>query len=171
MLADPISIAIALRAAQRPNIQEGQLDYGFKEKPINEPHKKINRINIPEENLFNLNARVIEFKKPKYSEESEFDIDESEEKHTDRSYGESKQISNPKCFYYSDIGYLESNGDDKKFVNVPVSTTPSPIIRTIDPNCMGRIIDIPDDNSYLDHIQSEYMRACQCQPPRDIFTR
>lgn len=138
-------------------------------KPIDQPYKKAIQPNIPEEKLFNLNAQVIEFKKPKFSEESEFDIDESEEQFTHGNRRKHKQTSHPQSFYYSDIGYSESTGRDRKFVNVPVSTTASPIITPIDPDCMGKIIDVPCENCYLEEMLAEYGR--NCEPPKDIFTR
>lgn len=168
--ADPISIAIAMRAAQRSNVPEGILDYGFKQRPINEPARKIISPNIDEEKLFNMNAKVIEFKKPKYSEEDE--LDESDEEFG--SYRVNKKVSpNPRCFYYSDIGYSESMAKDRKFMNVPISTTPSPASATINPEYMGKIIDIQnDENSYVEQMMAEYGRQCPCANLQtDAFTR
>lgn len=156
-----------MRAAQRSTIKEGQLTYGFQQKPIDQPRKKIMSPNIPEERLFDISAKVIEFKKPKYFEESEFDVDESDEELNVDS--RQKPIaSNSPCFYYSDIGYSESTGTDRKFVNVPISTTPSPTEAPINPDCLGRIIDIPEDrNIYLEQLQAEYERLCQCDAHKE----
>ncbi|XP_055302267.1 uncharacterized protein LOC129568441 [Sitodiplosis mosellana] len=171
--ADPVSIAIALRAAQRSTIKEDQLAYGFRQRPIDQPRRKVITPNIPEERLFDVNAKVIEFKKPKYSEESEFDVDESDEELGIVSR-KKPIVSNPKCFYYSDIGYSESTGTDRKFVNVPISTTPAPTEAPINADCLGRIIDIPEErNIYLEQLLAEYGRSCQCDAHKKevLFTR
>lgn len=154
--ADPISLAIAMRASQRSTVPEGQLAYGFKTKPVDQPRVTVFR-NIPEEKLYDINSKVIEFKKPNYSAESEFDIDESDE-----DFGlVNKRIENKQfdthCLSYSDIGYSDAIANDRKFVNVPISTTPDP--NYVDPNeseCTGRVIRIDnEENSYIDQLISE----------------
>lgn len=162
-----------MRASQRSNVAEGQLDYGFNQKfkrPIDQPTRKIISPSIDEEKLFDMNAKVIEFKKPKYSEEDEFDV-------SDEEFGcrrESKKvIPNPLGFYYSDIGYSDAKGNDRKFVNVPISTTPSPASATFSPELMGRIIDVQEDeNSYLEQMMAEYGRQFPwCNQNKEVFTR
>lgn len=159
-----------MRAAQRSNVQEGVLDYGFKQRPISQPARKIISPNIDEEKLFNMNAKVIEFKKPDQSEEDDLDDEDDEEF---GSYRDRKKVApNPRCFYYSDIGYAESAAKDRKFVNVPVSTTPSPVIATINDERMGRIIDIQhDENIYREQMMAEYGRQCPCAYHKEAFTR
>lgn len=171
--ADPVSIGIAIQAAQRSLIKykEGQLAYGFKQRPIDQPRRKIIGHNIPEERLFDINAKVIELKRPKYSEESEFDVDESDEELSVSSRAR-PMTANPKCSYYSDIGYSESTGTDKKFVNVPVSTTHNPIKSSINPDCLGQIIDVPDErNIYLEQLLAEYERSYQQCSQDTLLTR
>lgn len=168
-----MSIAIAIQAGQRSSIKvkESQLAYGFKQRPIDQPRRKVINHNIPEERLFDINAKVIEFKRPKYSEESEFDVDESDEELSVSSRTK-PMTANPQCFFYSDIGYSESMGTDKKFVNVPVSTTPNPIEASINPDCLGRIIDVADDrNIYLEQLLAEYGRTCQQCSQDTLLTR
>lgn len=171
--ADPISISIAMRAAQRSTVDEGIMDYGFNQKfkrPIDQPTRKLISPIIDEEKLFNMNAKVIEFKRPKYSEEDEF-ADSDEEFGSPRK--SKKVVSNPSYFYYSDIGYSDVQNNNQKFVNVPISTTPSPESVTFGPEYMGRIIDVPEDeNSYREQIMAEYARQCPCSVHnRDAFTR
>lgn len=169
-----MSIAIAKQAAQRSSnkIKESQLAYGFKQKPIDQPRRKFIGHNIPEERLFDINAKVIEFKRPKYSEESEFDVDESDEEELSVSSRKKPMTTNSQFFYYSDIGYSESMGTDKKFVNVPVSTTPNPIKATINPDCLGKIIDVVDDrNIHLEQLLAEYGRTYQQYSQDTLLTR
>lgn len=161
-----------MRASQRSTVPEGQIAYGFKGKPIDQPRVAVFR-NVPEENLYALNSKVIEFKKPNYSAESEFDIDDSDEDQQAIAIShraESRKF-NSKCASYSDIGYLEAMPNDRKFVNVPISTTPDPRqLDVIDPECFGQIIRIEDDeNSQIRQILSEHGYS-QC-PPQEIMTR
>lgn len=167
-----MSIAIAMRAAQRSTIQEDQLNYGFKKRPIDQLPRAKKLPNFQEEKLFDINARVIEFKKPTYPEEDEFRIDESDEEMG--TYSQSKTINqNEKCdgFAYSDIGFSELTGRDGKFVNVPISTTPNPFhVPLVEGECTGRIIDLPDEsNTYWEQLLAEYMTQ-QCAP-KDVLTR
>lgn len=111
---------------------------------------------------------MIEFKKSKsYSEEeSEFDVDESDEEMA--VAGRKKPIAPISGrFYYSDLGYAESTRAERKFVNVPVSTTPDPNEAPINTDYLGRIIDISDDEN------NEYGRSCQCDfsDKEMLFTR
>lgn len=167
ILADPISIALAMRASQRPTIQEGQLSYGFKEKPVNEIRATAFR-NVPEENLFALNSKVIEFKPPS-KVNSEFELDDSEEESETDTYVESKNMDS-RCLSYSDIGYSETSGKDRKFINVPISTTPNPMY--IDPSeseLTGRIICIEDENTYESQLLSEL--ECIKRMQKETMTR
>lgn len=155
ILADPVSIAIALRAAFRSNIQEGQLAYGFKKKPIDQIRAKTTP-DIPEEKLFKINSKVIEFKKPKYSEEDEFNVNESDEEFGAVKHSESKNCD-ANGFYYSDLGYTDSKEKDVKFVKVPLSTTASPDVHSItESECTGRIINLPCKNCYAGQLTAEY---------------
>lgn len=144
-----------MRASQRSTVQEDQIAYGFKVKPVDQPRVTVFR-NIPEEKLFAINSKVIEFKKPNYSAESEFDIDESDEELASNKRAEIRQLDG-RSLTYSDIGYAESMANDRKFINVPISTTPNP--NYIDPSeseCTGRIIQLEhDDNSYVEQLLSE----------------
>lgn len=174
ILADPVSIAIALQAAQRSTIQEGQLTYGFKKRPIDQlPRRKVYP-NVPEEKMFDLKSRVIEYKKPTDSEEDEFKIDESDEEYSYNTPSKSKSENLEKdCLYtYSDIGYSESTDKGAKFVNVPLSTTPGPYIEPItESDCDGRIINLPEEGSQscLDQLLAEYV-ARECGP-KETLTR
>lgn len=172
--ADPISIAIALRAAQRSTIQEGQLTYGFQKKPIDQlPRPKI-RPNIPEEKLFAINSKVIEFQQPNESVEDEFKIDDSDEVYTIGTKTEYQpQHFDKSCLSYSDIGFSESMSQYPKFKNVPISTTPNPYIApTIDPIYNGRIITLPEEKrcaNELDQFLTEYL--AKHYERRDIISR
>lgn len=173
--ADPVSIAIALRAAQKSTINEDQLVYGFKKQPINQlPRAKIYP-NIPEERLFQLNSKVIEFQLPNDSEEDEFKIDDGDEEFTvDTKKTQSQSHDFEKtCLSYSDIGYAETNGKYPKFEDIPISTTPNPYIApTINPNCNGRIIDLPKEKYYdndFDQFLAEYLEQ-HCEP-KEAFSR
>lgn len=53
----------------RSNVKEGQLAYGFQQQPIEQRRVKIIP-NIPEEKLYDIKSKVIEFRKPNYAEES-----------------------------------------------------------------------------------------------------
>lgn len=167
--ADPVSLAIAWRAAQRSNIQEDQLNYGFKKRPIDQLPRARTYPNIPEEKLFDLNSRVIEFKPPTYPEEDEFRIDESDEEMG--SYTQRKTNDQDKeCsgFAYSDIGYSELSGKDPRFINVPLSTTPNPCAPITDNEYTGRIITLPDErNNYMEQLIAEYLNQ-GCEPPSVI---
>lgn len=164
-----MSIAIALRAAQRSTIKEGQLEFGFKQKPIDLPRRRKISPNIPEEMLFDINGKVIEFKKPNFSGETEFDLDDSDEELSINA--RQKPAVNPQCFYYSDIGYAESTSVDRKFKNVPISTEPSPTEAPINPDCLGKIIDISTGNSYSEDLLAEYGKSCQCDTHINTMTR
>lgn len=165
-----MSLEIARRAAQHSSIKEGQLEYGFKQIPIDQPRKKIIGPNIPEERLFDMNAKVIEFKKPKYNG---FDDNDDESDEELAIVSRRNPASNPQCAYYSDIGYSELSGTDKKFINVPISTTPGPIEAPINEDCLGRIIDVPEErNIYLEQLLAEYDRVCQCDAHKEpVLTR
>lgn len=172
--ADPVSIAIALRAAERSTIQEGQLTYGFKKRPIDQlPRRKVYP-NIPEEKLFDHKSRVIELKKTIDSEEDEFKIDESDEEFPYKTPDKSRTDNLEKdCLYsYSDLGFSESTDRGAKFVEIPISTTPGPYIEPIaESDCDGRIIDLPEGGSQscLDQLLAEYI-ARECGP-KETLTR
>lgn len=168
--ADPVSIAIAVRAAQRTYVPEGQLEYGFKKKPIDSVRGKVWR-NIPEEKLYSINSRVIEFKTPNNSEEDEFKIDESEEDETIVRH-HSKIPSDTPCFAYSDIGYSEADSCNRRFKNIPISTTQNPCdIPLTESECTGRIVKISEktEDEHLQEYLAEYIS--QCYAPRDLLTR
>lgn len=59
--ADPVSISLAYRSAARPQIDEGNISYGFKKIPVDQPTVKIVK-NIPEEKLWAIDRSVIELK-------------------------------------------------------------------------------------------------------------
>lgn len=169
-----MSIAIAFRAAQRSTIQEDQLNYGFKKRPIDQLPKPKKYPNIPEEKLFDINSKVIEFRKPTYPEEDEFKIEESDEEMNTQSQSQSKTADQEEpCngFSYSDIGFSELTGGDRKFVNVPISTTPNPFnVPLIESERTGRIINLPEESkTYLEQLLAEYMSQ-QCEP-KDVMTR
>lgn len=145
------------------------LDYGFRQKPIDQPAKKTISPNIEEEKLYKMNAKVIEFKSPTYSEE---DVSDENDEDFAIQRERKKVIENPRCFYYSDIGYSEASNRDRKFINVPLSTTPKPFTATYSPELMGRIIDIPDDeNTYAEEMMADYERQCNCNNHKEVFTR
>lgn len=168
--ADPVSISIAQRAAQRSYVPEGQLEYGFKKQPIDLVRKKVWR-NIPEEKMYAINSKVIEFKKPNDSEEDEFKIDDSDEDDSPTVRKNSEIPSDMPCFAYSDIGYSPMDSYDRKFKNIPISTTPNPRdIPLVESECTGRIIDLPEktEQEYLREYLADYIsRHC----PREILTR
>lgn len=164
-----MSIAIALRAAQRTYVPEGQLEYGFKKNPIDLVRKKVWR-NIPEEKLYSINSKVIEFKKPHDSEDDEFKLEQSDEDDSAFVQQNSKIPSDTPCFGYSDIGYSAMESCDQKFRNVPISTTPNPCnIPLVESELTGRIIDIPEktEEDHLREYFAEYMRQhCPCEMTR-----
>lgn len=110
---------------------------------------------------------MIEFKKRKsyFEEESEFDVDESDEEMTVAKHNKPIAPISGR-FYYSDLGYAEPTRAERKFVNVPVSTTPNPTAAPINPDYLGRIIDISEENN-------EYGHSCQCDfsDKEMLFTR
>lgn len=169
--ADPVSISIAVRAAQRTYVPEGQLAYGFKKRPIDLVRPKVWR-NIPEEKLYSLNSKVIEFKKPCACEEDEFKVDESEEEEDyDSTFGQrddSRTPSDSPCFAYSDIGYSPMESCDQKFRNIPISTTPSPCeVPLCESKLTGRIIQLPEPTEeeqlrdYLNEHIRKYCAPCE----------
>lgn len=161
-----MSISIALRAAQRSTIKEGQLSYGFKKTPIDRlPGPKVWR-NIPEEKLLTLTARAIELKKPKGWEEDEFKVDDSDE---DTSIStQSKPIDTSCVPSYSEIGYSESLSNYRKFVNVPISTTPNPCaIPLVESEYTGRIINVPPRNYEYEQIMELISEHCY---PKEVMT-
>lgn len=126
VLADPISISLAMKAAHRSNVPEGQLAYGFKKRPI-EPRKICKlRPNIPEEKLFDMGAKIIEYRKPKASEEeSEFDLENEDDDEFEKSCDRKRHFPKPlHSLTYSELGYDETSGRDPKFVNVPIKKPP-----------------------------------------------
>lgn len=162
-----------MRSSIRSRIPEGQLNYGFKKRPLDQPTIKI-QPNIPEEKLFNVNAKVIEFKKPKCDDfesdsedadadaESDDDDEEDEDKYRIRWDTKKKSLHS---YSYSDLGYRESKSRNVKFVNVPISTTPAPAVYR-DPSHYGSIINI-DQPSFL---PAEYCACSHCSRP-DLETR
>lgn len=164
-----MSIAIAVRAAQRTYVPEGQLEYGFKKNPIDLVRGKVWR-HIPEEKLYSIDSKVFEFKKPNDSEEDEFKLEESDEDENDSSFvrQNSKIQSDAPCFAYSDIGYSAMDSCDQKFKNIPISTTPNPCdIPLTESELTGRIINIPDktEEEHLREYLTEYLTQ-YC--PRDL---
>lgn len=165
--ADPVSISIAVRAAQRTYVPEGQLEYGFKKRPIDLVRTKVWR-NIPEEKLYSMNSKVIEFKKPNGCEEDEFKVDESgeEDDSTFAQHDDSKIPSDSPCFAYSDIGYSPMESCDQKFRNIPISTTPNPCdVPLCESELTGRIIQIPEptEEEHLAEYLTEHIRK-YCAP-------
>lgn len=64
MAADPVSISLAYRSANRAPVEEDKISYGFKKVPADQPRVKIIK-NVPEEKLWALDGSIIELKKPK----------------------------------------------------------------------------------------------------------
>lgn len=160
--ADPVSIAIAVRAAQRTYVPEGQLEYGFKKKPIDSVRAKVWR-NIPEEKLYSINSKVIEFKKPHDTDgNDEFKLEDSEEDDSAIVQRDDKIPSDTPCFAYSDIGYSAMESCDQKFRNIPISTTPNPCEPLCESELTGRIINIPGkpEEERIGDIIMEHMRQC-----------
>lgn len=159
-----------MRASQRVHVPEGQMDYGFKKKPIDAVRRKVFR-NIPEERLYSVNNKVIELKKPDDSEEDEFSIDDSEEDDTPCVRPNSEISRDKSCFSYCDIGYKATESCNRRFKTVPCSTTPNPCPPPlVDPECMGRIITIPEkseDEQCAEYI-AEYVSK---HSPRELMTR
>lgn len=168
--ADPVSIAIAVRASQRTYVPEGQLEYGFKKRPIDAVRRKVFR-NIPEEKLHSLHNKVIEFKKPNDSEEDEFRIDDSDEDDSPCARPNSEYQSDTSCLAYSDIGYCPTKTCDRKFKNVPCSTpNPCRLPPLVESECTGRIIDIPEKTE--DERCEEYLHEyISNHAPRELMSR
>lgn len=162
-----MSIAIAVRATHRTYVPEGRLEYGFKKSPIDLVRKKVWR-DIPEEKLYSINSKVIEFKKPKDSEEDEFKVDDSDEDDSTFPRQNWKTPSDTPCFAYSDIGYSAMDSCDRKFKNIPISTTPNPCnIPLTESELTGRIINIPEKTEaehlrdYLTDYVTKYCSQCE----------
>lgn len=159
--ADPVSIDIAYRAALRSTVPEGSLAYGFKERPINLPKIKIVS-NVPEEKLFSVNPRVIEFKKPKFYDEGEIDDDdEFDDDNNDSCECVNRRKFDKTCpmgYTYGEIGYKHAKGKDPKFIDVPISTTPRPNCHQMDPNSFGAVVPLDEFEDY--NCECEY-----CCPP------
>lgn len=148
----------------RSNVPEGQLSYGFKKRPIDQPTIKIIP-NIPEEKLYDVRSKVIEFKKPKCSEESEFensDEDEEEEPCNRKRYN----LKRVHGFSYSDLGYHESNAQDVQFVDVPISTTARPEVPR-DESHYGAVVDVVEDAGCLPPEYCSYTHCAQ----HELLTR
>lgn len=64
MEADPVSISLAYRSANRSPVDEDKISYGFKKIPADQPRVKIVK-NVPEEKLWALDGSIIELKKAK----------------------------------------------------------------------------------------------------------
>lgn len=62
MEADPVSISLAYRSKNRAPVDEGNIAYGFKEVPVDQPRRKIVK-HVPEEKLYAIDGSVIELKK------------------------------------------------------------------------------------------------------------
>lgn len=92
--ADPVSISIAYRSANRAKVDEDEISYGFKKAPVDMPRVKIVK-NVPEEKLWEVDHRsIIELKKEKAkcSLTDDEDIDEMDP----------RDLVNPG---YEDLGY------------------------------------------------------------------
>lgn len=164
-----MSIAIAARAAQRTYVPEGQLEYGFKTTPIDLVRRKVWR-NIPEEKLYSIDSKVIELKTPNDSEDDEFKIEENDE--DESIVRHHTKVPSDIHFAYSDIGYSETKSYDRKFKNIPISTTQNPCdIPLGESELTGRIISIPDktENEYIQEYLTEYIS--QCCSPRELLSR
>lgn len=96
MEADPVSISLAYRSANRDQVDEGKISYGFKEIPVNQPHRKIVK-NIPEEKLWAIDRSVIELKKPKIKS-----VDTDAEDYDEDDDAGTRGRLNPG---YADLGY------------------------------------------------------------------
>lgn len=60
--ADPVSISLAYRSANRAPVDEGNIAYGFKGVPVDQPRRKIVK-HVPEEKLYAIDGSIIELKK------------------------------------------------------------------------------------------------------------
>lgn len=96
MEADPVSISLAYRSANRAQVDEDEISYGFKKIPVDQPRRKIVK-NIPEEKLWAIDRSVIELKKPniKSMDTDAEDYDEDDDART-------RSRLNPG---YADLGY------------------------------------------------------------------
>lgn len=143
---------------------EGQLEYGFRKKPIDLVRRKVWR-NIPEEKLYSINSKVIEFKKPSNCDEDEFKLEEESDEEDDAAFAprDDKPAADAPCFAYSDIGYSAMESCDHKFRNIPISTTPNPCDTPLrESELTGRIISIPEkteEEQIRDYI-AEHVRQC-----------
>ncbi|XP_031638305.1 uncharacterized protein LOC116350602 [Contarinia nasturtii] len=157
---------IAMKAAQQ-TLKEGQLEYGFKKRPIEVPRRRVIPPNVPEERLYDMNAKVIEFKKPSFSAESEFDDEPEFESDEDdpmvNEHEKEHRAPNPNHFYYSDIGFSELNRNDQKFKNIPISTTPGPQPLPPNPYYMGHVANLSPEQIYLQQLWDAYERSYKYQ--------
>lgn len=149
ILADPISMDIAMRSAYRSRVPEGRLSYGFKEKPLNLPQSNRNFApDIPEEKLFNVNPGVIEYKSRKFDDDS----DEEDDENDDGQWQQSKP-KEPCGYSYGDLGYGESKSSEIKFVNVEM--TAAPPADSLDDSCFGRVVDGDEPDSKSQYFPAE----------------
>lgn len=149
ILADPISMDIAMRSSYRSRVPEGRLSYGFNEKPLNLPQFNTNLSpDIPEEKLFNVNPGIIEYKSRQFNDDSDEDDDDNDEGKWEQS-----KPKQPCGYSYGDLGYAESNSPEIKFVNVEMTkATPAP---PLGDDCFGRVVDGDEPDSKPQYFPAE----------------
>lgn len=116
--ADPVSVALAYRAALRAHVPEDKLAYGFRKKPLDQPDVKEVKV-IPEEILWHSDKPILELKphnllhnqKPEETEEEE----EEEEELDIAQSGAVAGVDLPGLMPYGDIGYLPEKPREANF--------------------------------------------------------
>lgn len=131
---------------------EDQLAYGFKKKPLDQQTIK-NYPDIPEEKLYNVNPQIIEFKKPSFNSEEEEEDEDDEE-----GFENKKQCTKTFGSTYTDLGYREVIPMDRKYYNVPISTTPMPRVY-LPYECSGRVVEVSSE-SENDYRPAELAEKC-----------
>lgn len=163
---DPISLALAYQQTLRSNVKEDLLAYGFQKQPIEQRRVKIIS-NIPEEKLFDIKSKAIEFRKPHRSASEEFspegisdeqENDEDEEiddlnKSDENIFVRRKPKKCQKNPSYGHLGYDEVRSTGGKFVVKKPKRKPSKKRPCSSSMRFGAVIKVckPDQHSAPEH--------------------
>lgn len=115
--ADPLSVALAYRAAIRAHVPEAALSYGPRKNPIDQPTVKVVKT-IPEELIFHSDKPILELKPHAslHSEPIEEEVEEEVEEEEDESPKEEvAAVDLPGLLAYHEIGYMPEVPKEAKF--------------------------------------------------------
>lgn len=143
----------------RSKVKEGQLAYGFQQQPIEQRRIKIIP-NIPEEKLFDIKSKVIEFRKPKYSEESSSEEISDEQYDDEDEEIDEKDQSNENVFVrrkpkkcrknpsYDHLGYHEVRSKGRKLVDKKPEPKPPKRKPCSSSMCFGTVMKVCEPDIY-----------------------